>query len=480
MKLLGLLLSFLSAPIRQRNARLLAVLLAILVGLVVLFSFLFHLLMEAEGQRHSWPTAVYWTLVTMTTLGFGDITFQSDAGRIFSVVVLLTGTLFLLILLPFTFIQFVWVPWMTRREAERAPRSLPAGTAGHLVLTAAGAIEDALIERASRIGLPYVLLVAELEEALRLHDRGYQVMVGSLDDPATYRAARVEAAALVVATRSDTTNTNIVFTVQELSSRVPILAGTAPQLAAYDEAYAAPLETLGPVVVIGGGRVGRRVGVSLAKAGVDFKIVEKLAERVRDPAHYVVGDAARLEVLAEAGLPRATAVVITTHDDDINVYLSIYCRCLRPEMQIIARANLDRNVSTLYRAGADAVLSYASTGAAAVWNRLRPEGSLLLSEGLEVFRFPAPASLVGRTLGDAEIPSQTGCGVLAVTAPRRGEGCRRDRLAPIPAGAELLLVGDAADQARLRATYPPARRNRRWIDVLAPFSKGGPNRTTRT
>ena len=31
----------------------------------------------------------------MSTLGFGDITFESDAGRIFSVVVLLSGALFI-------------------------------------------------------------------------------------------------------------------------------------------------------------------------------------------------------------------------------------------------------------------------------------------------------------------------------------------------------------------------------------------------
>ena len=55
-----------------------------------------HTLMDREGRADSWPTSVYWTLTTMTTLGFGDITFESDAGRIFSIVVLLSGSVFLL------------------------------------------------------------------------------------------------------------------------------------------------------------------------------------------------------------------------------------------------------------------------------------------------------------------------------------------------------------------------------------------------
>lgn len=138
MKSLGLILSTLTATLRRRNVRLLFVLLGLFFALVVIFSTTFHWLMAREGQSHSWPTSVYWTLVTMTTLGFGDITLQSDAGRMFSVVVLLSGSIFLLVLLPFTFIQFVFLPWMAHRDAARAPRELPADEAGHLVLTGLG------------------------------------------------------------------------------------------------------------------------------------------------------------------------------------------------------------------------------------------------------------------------------------------------------------------------------------------------------
>ena len=35
----------------------------------------------------------------MTTLGFGDITFTSDLGRLFSVLVLVSGSAFLLVVL---------------------------------------------------------------------------------------------------------------------------------------------------------------------------------------------------------------------------------------------------------------------------------------------------------------------------------------------------------------------------------------------
>ena len=63
-----------------------------LVLLVSFYAVVFHVIMvRIEAQQHSWITGFYWTLVVMTTLGFGDITFTSDPGRLFSIVVLLSG-----------------------------------------------------------------------------------------------------------------------------------------------------------------------------------------------------------------------------------------------------------------------------------------------------------------------------------------------------------------------------------------------------
>ena len=530
------------------------VLLAVFVALVVVFTVAFHELMAREGQTHSWATGLYWTLVTMTTLGFGDITFTSDIGRIFSVVVLLTGTAFLLILLPFSFIQFVFVPWMQRRDASRAPRSLPKETSGHLVLTQLGPIEEALIRRAEQASVEYVVLVADLTEALQLHDQGYRVMVGSSDDPATHRAARIESAALVPATWPDTTNANIIFTVREISQDVPvvatasktasidilelagadevlqlgsllgtsmadrtllpdgrshiigrfagvliaearvagtplagkvlkeaalrsrlgvgvvgvwdhgvftiatpetllsessvlILAAAQEQLDAYDAEYETGSDNNGSVVVIGGGRVGRAAGAAFSNVGIPHRIIEQQADRIRDE-RYVIGDAADLSVLEEAGISSATGVLITTHDDDVNIYLAIYIRRLRPDMRIVARANRDRNVSTLYRAGADDVLSYASMGAAEIWNHFRGNDTLVVAEGLDVFRAPVPESMQGKTLGESQMRAATGCNVVAVETNGVLVG-NPGRDTVLETNSGLVLIGDAAAQTRL-------------------------------
>ena len=564
MKSLGLILTSLVRPLRRPNARIVVYLVVALVLLVALYSVIFHWIMAAEGREHSWATGVYWTLTVMSTLGFGDITFESDAGRIFSVVVLVSGAMFILVLLPFAFIQFVFLPFMERRQAARAPRRLPDDERDHIVLTQLGAVTGELVRRAREAQVPYVLVVADLNEALTLHDQGYRVMVGDLDDPATYRAARVDRAALVATTQPDTTNTNIVFTVREINGKVPIaatasshasvdvlelagcdtvlqlgellgsamarrvlgadrrshvvgefdrllvaeasakgtdlarrsiasadlrgrfnvnvaglwqrgvfalpgpdtvvqdsdvliLVGSADQLAGYDEEYGVEHRSEAPVVVIGGGRVGRAAARRLRDAGVSCRIVEQRSERIRDPELYVLGDAAELEVLEEAGMGDASAVLITTHDDDVNVYLTIYCRRLRPDIQVIARANHDRNVATLHRAGADSVLSYASIGATSIWNTLGLNDALVLAEGLEMFRVAVPPAMAGRTLAQADVRRRTGCNVVAMSLD--GEMFPNpDPNLELPSDAELVVIADSESQRAFLDRYPVARR----------------------
>jgi Trk K+ transport system NAD-binding subunit len=498
-------------------------------------------------------------MVAMSTLGFGDVTFQSDLGRMFSVVVVLSGTVFMLILLPFTFIQFFYAPWLEARDAARAPRALPESKRDHVLLTACGPVDVALIQRLDQFKTQYVVIMADIEAALRLSDEGVNVMVGDLDDPDTYRRAGAARAALVVATQSDPINANIAATVRESAEHVPIvaiaaspasvdilelagcrqvvqlsdllgqfmarrvfgrdgrshpigqvddlviaeasaagttlagrslresqlraqlnilvagawqrgrylpgrpetvvtedtvllLAGARADLDTYDETFSISAEAETFVVIIGGGRVGRAAAQVLRERGVDYRIIEKVAGRVRDASKVVLGDAADIDVLKEAGIDRASSVIVTTHDDDINVYLTLYCRRLRPGMLILSRATLERNASTLHRVGADFVLSYASMGANAIFNGLRRGRLLLVAEGLDVFTAKVPEVLTRLSLAESGIRAETGANVLAVKHDGK-TSIHFDVTAPLPAGAELILIGDREAEEKFFAKY---------------------------
>ncbi len=221
-----------------------------------------------------------------------------------------------------------------------------------------------------------------------------------------------------------------------------VVAGNAKQMHRYNELFCIYNVSGAPVVILGGGRVGRATARALATRGMDYRIVEQLPERVSDAERTVVGNAAELDVLKRAGIEEAPTVVVTTHDDDLNTYLTLYCRSLRPDIQVITRASLEHNVATLHRAGADIVMSYAGAGASAMMNVLQRHKIITVAEGLDLFRVPVPVELAGRTIGQSGIRDRTGCTVVGIGAKGGVEVvARADQ--ELPADAELLIIGTA-------------------------------------
>lgn len=231
-----------------------------------------------------------------------------------------------------------------------------------------------------------------------------------------------------------------------------LLSGTPADLEAYEREI--HTQDLSPqfAIVVGAGRVGRATSKHLTAAGIEHKVIERSPDRTErlesdDRTRYLIGDATDPDVLKAAGIDRAASIAITTHDDDVNVYLSLYCRSRFSGLQILSRATAEQNSSTMRRAGADTVLSYVPMEATAIFDIVRRGNLLLLDEGVEVFTVPVPASLVGKTIADAALRDTTGCNVFAV---RRQGGVAEypDIMAPLEAGAELILIGDRADEQR--------------------------------
>jgi voltage-gated potassium channel len=196
-----------------------------LVGLITLFAVVFHVIkVQVEGEQHSWVTGFYWTLVVMTTLGFGDITFTSDTGRVFSMVVLLSGVVLLLVMLPFMFISLFYAPWLEARVRMRAPREVPEGTSGHVILTEYDAIADGLIERLRTEHIPYYVIEPDPTKAAQMIGEGISVVAGENDSSATYQRTNALRARMILANCEDTTNTNITITAREIAPHVALTA----------------------------------------------------------------------------------------------------------------------------------------------------------------------------------------------------------------------------------------------------------------
>jgi Trk K+ transport system NAD-binding subunit len=235
------------------------------------------------------------------------------------------------------------------------------------------------------------------------------------------------------------------------STTVLLLAGSADQLNNYDEHIGGHKKFEAPVLILGGGRVGIAAAGALQQAGIDYRIIEKRQKLAADPK-FIHGSAADIHTLTRAGIETAPSVIITTHDDPTNIYLTIYCRRLRPDVQIICRANLDRNIAKLHKAGADLVMSSASLAANTILNLLKPDNVLMLAEGLNVFRAVAHATLVGKTLADSHIRVQTGCSVVAIN--HNGQMINNpDPQVRLSTGDELIMIGTDEAEKRFFDAY---------------------------
>lgn len=209
----------------RQNLRALGSYVAFLAALVGSYTVLFHLIkLYIEGEQHSWITGLYWTLVVMSTLGFGDITFTSDIGRLFSILVLLSGVVFLLVMLPFLFIRLFYAPWLEAQVRLKAPREVAATMSGHVILTELDDLATGIIARLRDEHVPYVVIEPDVTRAVRAADDGLSVVLGESDSRVTYERAGIQRARMVVANREDTINTNITLTIREVATAVPIVA----------------------------------------------------------------------------------------------------------------------------------------------------------------------------------------------------------------------------------------------------------------
>ncbi len=533
------------------NRKFLSWFLLILLILFVLYSILFQVFMAYEGRSYSFTSGVYWTLVVMSTQGFGDITFESDLGKIFTMIVNISGLVVMMVVLPTVIIEFIYNPLLNAQKEASAPRVLPETMKGHVLITHYDSVADAFISRLNQHKIPYAVIVEDVADAYALSDRGINVLVGDLRQPETYRNARADHAALVsVTSESDPINTNIVFTVRQVSEVVPIvsfanhvdsidilelagsnqvldisdlmgkslarstsndgvaahvmgqinelrivearvsgtdlvgktikeadlgrklnvtvigvwergkfelagantkitehsilvMAGSEAQLSAYNEQFSAEFEDGNGVVILGAGNVGLAAARYLREYGTPFTIIDKEEPKASNAADFaqniVLGDAADLNFLKSTLFFEASAVLITTHDDDINIFLTLYFRKLRPGVQILARANLENNVSMLHRAGADFVLSSSTMASMKLFNHLKRGHLYTMVEGLSAIRVKIPPKMVGKSLVNLQFRALTGCSVIALIQDGQTK-INPSPFEPLPDNIDIIMV----------------------------------------
>ncbi len=189
----------------------------------------------------------------------------------------------------------------------------------------------------------------------------------------------------------------------------------------------------GHYIICGAGRVGRTVARQLRAHGESVVIIEKDAVRARWAEDLkipvIIGNASAEDNLRKAHIDTAQGFVSAVSSDAENIYIVLTARGLRPDLKILARASEEEATSKLLRAGATEVLSpYHFIGHRMAQLLLRPNvldfvdaafGRERLDFEIGEVSIAGTSSLVGKKLGDSEIPRQAGVIVLAL---RNSEG----------------------------------------------------------
>jgi voltage-gated potassium channel len=177
------------------------------------------------------------------------------------------------------------------------------------------------------------------------------------------------------------------------------------------------------VIVCGYGRNGRRACEVLKQNSIPFIIIEQrsehLADADREKELIIAGDATKDEVLMEAGVQRARALITALPNDSDNLFVVLTARQMNPEMIIISRASDNHTINKLKIAGASNVIMPDKLGGAhmaslVIIPDVHEFFSMLTTQFNDDFKVLEIAVLAAANLGELNLWQKTGCTVLGV------------------------------------------------------------------
>src|SRR5216683_3054852 len=250
----------LDATVRSLRVRLLLPLSLVLV-VIVIGTLGYHWLWLEMGG--TWMDALFMTVTTITTIGYGEIKPLTTAGRLFTMGLAITGIGSMFYMLGVVMEYLVSVRLadpMGRRRMERRIREL----AGHVIVAGVGR-EGAL--ELHEAGTAFVAVDTDEPAIQHAAERGYLALVGdATEDEVLERVGIRRARGLIVTTGEDATSIYIVLSARVLNPDLHIVARAADEAGVTKLARAGANRAVSPYA-IGGHRLAH---LMLSPAVVDF------------------------------------------------------------------------------------------------------------------------------------------------------------------------------------------------------------------
>ncbi len=243
-----------SAPWRRLAQNVLA-----LFGLLA-FGIVGYILIEGW----SFLDALYMTVTTVTTVGFREVQPLSQAGRIFTIFVVLFGVGVALYILT-TVVQEVIEGELAQALGVRRMRGRIEALRDHCIICGFGRVGQEIAHELAEHRVPFVIVENNPEAIARAGD--YLLVDGDATQEAALQKAGIERArALMAASDSDAGNTYIVLTANALNPELFVVARARQRASQSRMLQAGANRVISPYVL-----AGRRMALSaLQPLTVDF------------------------------------------------------------------------------------------------------------------------------------------------------------------------------------------------------------------
>ena len=218
-------------------------------GLLLIFGLLSVVLAAGTVGFHvvegwAWFDSFYMALITLTTVGFGEVFPMSTEGRVFASLFMLSGVTAMFVsiaLLGDLVIKLELADYFGRRRRQRMFGKL----SDHFIVCGAGRVGRCVVEGLLRSGVEVSVIENDPGQAKWAIDRDLPVIVADATRDDTLRAARIESAAgLVAAVASDAENVYVTLTARVLNPKLRISARAS------DEQAEDKLRTAGATTVL--------------------------------------------------------------------------------------------------------------------------------------------------------------------------------------------------------------------------------------
>lgn len=183
--------------------------------LVLIYSLVFLYLMRTyENREYEFITAVYWVIVSMTTVGYGDIYFNSQVGHLFSAIVILSGVVMIFgYLFP-----LVLTPQLEKRLRKELPSKVPIDLKSHIIICGYNQLVETLIIELDEYKIPFMVIDEKGKNIKQLISSKIICVYGDAADENVLLNSNILSARMLIANQSDEKNASVILTAKKISN----------------------------------------------------------------------------------------------------------------------------------------------------------------------------------------------------------------------------------------------------------------------